>query len=38
MDNKKKTDKANQQKWIKDHQERMKQKNLKAVKGNKGNR
>ena len=35
--NRKKNAKANQQKWIKEHQERMKQKNLKAIKGSKRN-
>ena len=36
--NKKKNAKANQQRWTKDHQKRMKQKNLKAIKGSKRNR
>lgn len=33
--NKKKTAKADQQRWTKDHQKKMKQKNLKAIKGSK---
>ena len=36
--NRKKTDKANQQKWTKEYQDKMKAKNVKATKGSKRNR
>lgn len=36
--NKKKTAKANQQKWIKEHQDKMKARNVKATKGGRGRR
>lgn len=36
--NKKKTAKANQQRWSEEHKDKMKARNLKAVKGSKRNR